>query len=482
MGKRYGELVQMDEWRWEIPKSGGMRVPGLIYASEKMISAIMQDNGHVQVKNVAHLPGIQLRSMAMPDIHWGYGFPIGGVAAMDAKEGVISPGGVGYDINCGCRVLATNLTREDLEGKEEELGYRLFSDIPAGVGSRGGIKLARREMKKVLKLGAQWAVQNGYGYPEDIEHTENKGRMADADPDAVSQRAYERGADQLGTLGSGNHFLEVGVIERIYRPEIAAAFGLHEGQVTVMIHSGSRGLGHQVCTDYLAEFGKAVIKYKIELPDRQLACAPFSSPEGQAYFAAMCAAANYAWANRQILMHLVRESFGRFFDASPKDLGMRLVYDVAHNIAKVETHEIDGEKKKVVVHRKGATRAFAPNHPELPADYRPCGQPVLIPGDMGRYSYILAGTEGAMRETFGSTCHGAGRVMSRHKALKYSRGKDITGALRERGIFVFAKGKRTLGEEISEAYKDVESVVEVVENAGLSVRVARIRPVIVVKG
>ncbi len=477
-----GELIQIDPWRWKIPKVGGMRVEGLIYASEEMVPVILRDNGHVQVRNVAHLPGIQLRSMAMPDIHWGYGFPIGGVAAMDVDEGVISPGGVGYDINCGCRLLATNLVADDLKGKEDELGRALFSGVPVGVGSTGAIKLPRREMKRVLELGAEWAVQNGFGIPEDVAYAENHGRMDSADPDAVSKRAYERGHDQLGTLGSGNHFLEVGVVERIYSPKIADAFGLHEGQVTVMIHTGSRGLGHQVCDDYLVLFGKALPKYGIELPDRQLACAPFKSPEGQSYFGAMSAAANYAWANRQVLMHLVREVFERFFDASPKALGMRLVYDVAHNIAKVEEHEIGGAKRRVVVHRKGATRSFGPNHPELPERYRPCGQPVLIPGDMGRYSYVLAGTDDAMRETFGSTCHGAGRVLSRKKALKQGRSRDISAELRKRGIYVFAKGKRTLAEEMSEAYKDVESVVEVVENAGLSVRVARIKPVVVVKG
>jgi len=477
-----GELIQVDPWRWRIPKAGGMRVEGLIYASENMIATVLKDNGHVQVKNVAHLPGIQLRSMAMPDIHWGYGFPIGGVAAMDAEEGVISPGGVGYDINCGCRLIATGLSVDDLEGKEDGLGRTLLRGVPVGIGSRGAVRLSHKEIKKVLRLGAEWAVKNGFGLPEDIEYTESRGCMSSAAPEVVSKRAYERGHDQLGTLGSGNHFIEVGGVEHIYDSANADAFGLHEGQVTVMIHSGSRGLGHQVCDDYLVLFGKSLSKYGIELPDRQLACAPFESPEGESYFGAMSAAANYAWANRQVLMHLVRELFERFFDASPKALGMRLVYDVAHNIAKVEKHEVDGAKKRVVVHRKGATRAFGPGHPELPERYRQCGQPVLIPGDMGRYSYVLAGTDDAMRETFGSTCHGAGRVMSRKKALKHGRDRDISKELRERGIYVFARGRRTLAEEMSEAYKDVESVVEVVENAGLSVRVARIKPIVVVKG
>lgn len=483
MSEAKSELIKIDDWRWKIEKSGKMLVEGLIFASERMIPDILRDNGHVQVRNVAHLPGIQLKSMAMPDIHWGYGFPIGGVAAMDIEEdGVISPGGVGYDINCGCRLIATNLNKSDLEGREEDLGRALFRKIPVGVGSTGAIKLSRAELKNVLRLGSRWAVQNGYGYSEDIEHTENQGCMSDADPDAVSQKAYERGNDQLGTLGSGNHFLEVGIVEEIYKPDVADAFGLWKGQVTVMVHSGSRGLGHQVCDDYLVTFGKAISKYKIEIPDRQLVCAPFKSPEGQDYFRAMCAAANYAWANRQILMHLVREAFEEFFGASPKTLNMRLVYDVAHNIAKVERHIIGEKEKTVVVHRKGATRAFGPDNPEVPEDYRKFGQPVLIPGDMGRYSYVLVGTEVAMRETFGSTCHGAGRVLSRHQAMKQSRGKDIAGELRKEGIYVFAKGKGTLAEEMSEAYKDVANVVEVVENAGLSARVARIKPLIVVKG
>ena len=483
MGEKSGELVKIDDWRWEIPQTGKMRVPGLIYASEDMVLTILRDNGHVQVKNVAQLPGIQLRSIAMPDIHWGYGFPIGGVAAMDIEGGgVISPGGVGYDINCGCRLVATNLNRSDLVDKEDELGRALFRNVPVGVGSTGAIKLSRAEMKSVLKLGTKWAVQNGYGYSEDVEHTENRGAMEDVDPDAVSHKAYERGNDQLGTLGSGNHFVEVGVVEQVYRPEVADAFGLRRDQVTVMIHSGSRGLGHQVCDDYLVSFGRSVSKYKIELPDRQLVCAPFKSPEGQSYFRAMSAAANYAWANRQVLMHLVREAFERFFGASPRTLGMRLVYDVAHNIAKVEKHEIDGEKKTVIVHRKGATRAFGPNHQDIPDDYKAHGQPVLIPGDMGRYSYVLVGTDNAALETFSSACHGAGRVMSRHQAIKHARGKNISDELRKRGIFVFAKGRETLAEEMSEAYKDVTNVVDVVENAGISLRVARIRPIIVVKG
>jgi len=475
-------LKKLDDYRFLIPREKGMRAEGLIYASEKLAAAAVRDNSHQQVRNVAHLPGIVGRSMAMPDIHWGYGFPIGGVAAMDAESGVISPGGVGYDINCGVRLASTALEAHAVSGRIEDLAGALFSEIPSGVGSKGRLRLSRKQERAVLTRGAAWAVENGYGESEDIERTENRGCMTEADPDRLSERAMERGFDQVGTLGSGNHFLEIGVVEQVFDPERAEAFGLWEGQITVMIHSGSRGLGYQVCDDNLRAMGQAVSRYGISLPDRQLACAPFRSEEGRAYFGAMAAAANYAWANRQAMMHWTRQTFYRVLGLSPRELRMRLVYDVCHNIAKVEKHRVEGRTRSLVVHRKGATRAFGPGHPDLPEAYRATGQPVLIPGDMGRYSYVLAGTERAMEETFGSTCHGAGRVLSRKAATKAGKGRRIDQELRSRGIVVVSRGKRTLYEEMSEAYKDVAEVVDVVHNAGLSVRVAKLRPLAVVKG
>jgi tRNA-splicing ligase RtcB len=476
-------LEKIDDYRWRIPKSfaPGMRVPGLIYTNEKLL-ATMEEEPLKQVANVAHLPGIINYSLAMPDIHWGYGFAIGGVAAVDTRDGVISPGGIGYDINCGVRLLRTNLREKDIKNKMRVLIETLFSRIPSGVGSKGELKLNRREGAEVLHKGAQWMVEKGYGRAEDIEFTEERGRLAGADPTKVSQRAMERGAKQQGTLGSGNHFLEVQIVEEVYDPEVARAFGIEKGEVTIMIHSGSRGLGYQVCDDYLRVIGGVVHKYGIELPDRQLACAPLSSPEGKDYFAAMAAAANYAWANRQYLMHLTREIFADVFERTKDELGMGLIYDVAHNIGKFEEHTVGGTKKKLFVHRKGATRAFSPGHPELPVRYKAVGQPVIIPGDMGRASYLLAGTELAMTETFGSTCHGAGRVMSRTQAIKAARGRAIYEEMEKKGIVVRAEGRDTLAEELPEAYKDVDDVTDVVHQAGISRRVAKMKPLGVIKG
>ena len=479
-----GPLEKLDDYRWRIPVEfeRGMNVPGLIFTDEEMLKQVRHDQAPQQVVNVAHLPGILRNAMAMPDIHWGYGFPIGGVAAMDAEEGVISPGGVGYDINCGVRLVRTNLTLKDIQPKTEPLVYGLFQNIPSGVGSSGRLKLSKKELFDVLERGSAWAVERGFGWEEDIRFTEEEGCLDGADARAVSSRAVERGLPQLGTLGSGNHFLEIQEVTEIFNPAIADQFGLYKGQITIMIHTGSRGLGYQVCDDSLDEITKSMQKYHIRLPDRQLACAPVRSPEGGRYFAAMAAAANYAWTNRQLILHWVRETFASILGQSAEQMEMHLVYDVAHNIAKFETHRVSGQDRRVVVHRKGATRAFGPNHPDVPEKYQASGQPVLIPGDMGTASYVLAGTKQAMEESFGSTCHGAGRVLSRHAAVRATQGRALDQELKKQGIFVRSRGRRTLQEEASEAYKDIHHVVNIVHNAGLSGKVARMRPVGVVKG
>ncbi|HJO62514.1 MAG TPA: RtcB family protein, partial [Desulfobacterales bacterium] len=435
-----------------------------------------------QVANVATLPGIIKASLAMPDMHWGYGFPIGGVAAFDGETGIISPGGVGYDINCGVRLATTSLVEKEVRPKQEDLVNALYQNIPSGIGSTGSIKLSISEEKKVLTHGSRWAVQQGFGIDSDLDHTEDSGCMENADPDVVSNRALERGKKQLGTLGSGNHFLEVGVVEEVYDSKSAQVFGLFEGQVTLIVHSGSRGFGYQVCDDFLAYMTKHVQKLGFELPDRQLACAMIQSKEGIRYYNAMACAANYAWANRQILMHISSEVFSKVFDIGPKDLELNLVYDVCHNIAKKEKHVIDGKKRLVCVHRKGATRAFPPGHASLCDAYRPVGQPILIPGDMGTASFILVGTEKAMGETFGSTCHGAGRVLSRKAAKKKSKGRSIHRELEDKGILVRWSGRSTLAEEMPDAYRDISEVVAVVHGAGISKKVARLRPIGVVKG
>ncbi len=475
-------ITRIDDYRWRVEPFGRMRVPGIVYTSAGMLDQLRQEEALKQVANVATLPGILKAAMAMPDIHWGYGFPIGGVAAFDWQEGVVSPGGVGYDINCGVRLAATNLQHADIKDRVRPLVEALYRHVPCGVGSTGSVKLSAREEKQVLTRGSQWAVRQGFGLPEDIEATEDYGCLAGADPGVVSERALTRGGKQLGTLGSGNHFLEVGVVDRIYDPEAADAFGLFQDQVTVMIHSGSRGLGYQICDDFLAFMTKHVKKLNIELPDRQLACAPIQSPEGRRYLSAMACAANYAYANRQVLLHLSREVFEQALSISPAALNMRLVYDVCHNIAKKERHLIDGRQRWVCVHRKGATRAFGPGQEALCEAYRAIGQPILIPGDMGTASYVLAGTQKAMEETFGSTCHGAGRVLSRSAAKKKSRGRSIGRELEDKGILVRWTGRFTMAEEMPEAYKDVAQVVGVVHGAGISRKVARLRPIAVVKG
>jgi tRNA-splicing ligase RtcB len=475
-------LEKVDDYRWRIPRTGRMRVPGMIYSDEVLLKDINLDESPKQVMNVAHLPGILRYSLAMPDMHWGYGFPIGGVAATDIETGVISPGGVGYDINCGCRLLRSNLAAEEVAPRIERLVRELFNNIPSGVGSTGAIKLSPGEERQVLARGAEWAVSHGYGEAGDLERTEEGGAMEGADPDAVSPRAITRGREQIGTLGAGNHFLEVDVVEEVFDARVADVFGIEAGRIAVQIHSGSRGLGYQVCDDHLREMGKAVQKYRIELPDRQLAGAPIKSPEGEAYFAAMACAANYAWANRQCLMHWTRETFEKTLGISPRDLGMGLVYDVCHNIAKKEVHTIDGKRMEVCVHRKGATRAFPAGHPAVPAIYRAVGQPVLIPGDMGTNSYVLVGTDLAMQETFGSTCHGAGRVRSRTQSKKVTDSYQLLKELAGKGILVMARGKKTIAEEAPEAYKDIDRVVEAVHRAGISRKVAKLRPLCVVKG
>jgi len=480
-----GPLEKIDDYRWRIPQSykAGMRVPGLIYSDEGMLQHLRDENALEQVANVAFLPGIVRHSLAMPDIHWRYGFAIGGVAAMRVDDGVVSPGGVGFDINCGVRLLRTNLTQEEIKPRLRELVDAMYNNVPSGLGSKGKIKLRHGEIDQVLARGSCWAVEHGYGTAEDLETTEEQGSMAGADTSKVSQKAKERGVPQLGTLGSGNHFLEVAVVDEIQDPGIAQVMGIQQlGQVVVMIHCGSRGLGHQVCDDYVRQMIGAVLRYGIELPDRQLACAPVKSPEGQAYLAAMRCAANYAWANRQCISHWVRESFCQVLNKSRDETGLELVYDIAHNIAKIEKYQLNGKTVTLCVHRKGATRAFPPGHPDVPAKYAKIGQPVFIPGDMGRVSYLLVGTERAMSETFGSTCHGAGRMESRSSAKRRLHGRDVLNELEARGIMVRAGSLAGLAEEASEAYKDVTDVVRVAHNAGISKIVLRTRPIAVIKG
>jgi len=475
-------VERIDEYRWRVPREGGMRTEGLIFADAELMRDLEGDQSVQQVANVAHLPGIVGPAIAMPDIHWGYGFPIGGVAAFDEEEGVVSPGGVGYDINCGVRLLVAPLGIADVRPRLAQLVDTLFATIPSGVGaSRSDVKLGRRDLERVLSQGARWAVEQGYGFPGDLEAIEANGELPAADPDAVSERAKERGKSQLGTVGSGNHFVEVGYVAETFDAAVAQRLGLEPGRLTVFIHSGSRGLGYQVCDDSLDGMIRAAAKYAIPLPDRQLCCAPLSSPEARAYCGAMNAAANYAFANHQLMAHYARLALGKVFgpDAAERT---RLVYDVCHNIAKHETHEVDGRSRRLCVHRKGATRAFPPGHAELAPQFRDIGQPVLIPGDMGRYSYVLVGTAGAFRETFGSSCHGAGRRLSRHKAKQLARPRNIPKELEARGIVVRAATRATVDEEMPEAYKDVARVVDVVHAAGIGRKVAQLRPVGVVKG
>jgi tRNA-splicing ligase RtcB len=478
------QIEKIDNYEFRIPKEGAMRVDGIVFASPAMMANIEKDQSLQQVRNVATLPGIVGSSFAMPDIHWGYGFPIGGVAAFDEeRDGVVSPGGVGYDINCGVRLLKTSLPRDAIRGRERELTQALFQHIPTGVGSHHrGSHFDERDYAGMLREGARWAVQRGYGAEEDLDYIEEGGRITGADPAEVSVRARERGQGQLGTLGSGNHFVELGYVEEVYDEGVADQLGLWKDHLTVIVHTGSRGLGHQVCSDHLETMLAAARKYHIDLPDPQLCCAPIGSPEGKTYLAAMAAAANFAFANRQMVTHFVREALEKVLRSSYEELGIRLVYDVCHNIAKFEEHRVGGHSRRVLVHRKGATRSMPPRHPLVPAAYREVGQPVLIPGDMGRYSYVLIGTSKALELTFGSTCHGAGRLMSRNAAHRSTRGRNIERELEEQGIIVIGASRATVNEEVPWAYKDVANVVDAVEGAGLSRKVVRLRPLGVIKG
>jgi tRNA-splicing ligase RtcB len=476
------QLHKLDDYRWLVPQGTkpGMLTDALIYTDERLLQDLLKDLSLEQAINVAMMPGIVGRSLAMPDIHQGYGFPIGGVAATDPEAGgVISPGGVGFDINCGVRLLTSTLTADEVRPKIRDLVNQLFRDIPSGAGQKGFIKLSYDDLDRVLTEGAAWMVEHNYGRPEDLNHCEESGAIEGADPAATSDQAKKRGLPQIGTLGSGNHFLEVQYVERVFEPQIAQALGLFENEVVVLIHSGSRGFGHQVCTDSLRVMGEAMRRYGIDLPDRQLACVPVRSPEGQEYLAGMRASANFAWANRQGITHFTRQAFKRILG---EEEDLRVVYDVCHNIAKLERHTVEGREVSVMVHRKGATRAFPPGRPEVPDVYKHVGQPVLIPGSMGTASYVLVGTDGAMQESFGTTCHGAGRVMSRTAAKKSVHAQNARQRLEERGILVRAETRDGISEEIPEAYKDVDAVIDVVHNAGLSKRVARLKPIGVIKG
>ncbi len=477
-------LKKIDDVTWMIPKEYKkcMKVPAIVFADEFLLNKMREDATLEQAANVACLPGIQLASYTLPDGHQGYGFPIGGVAGFDVDEGVISPGGVGYDINCGVRVLRTDLTVKDVKPKLREIVDVLFRNIPSGVGATGKLRLSISQLDEVLAEGAQWALRQGFATEHDIEHTESKGRLPWADPSKVSRRAKERGAPQLGTLGSGNHFLEIQVVDKIYIPEVAKKIGIFgEGQICIMVHTGSRGLGHQVASDYLMIMERAARRYGIQLPDRELAAVPFNSREGQDYFAAMAAAANYAWCNRQIITHWARESFAKALGSDPEHLGIRMIYDVAHNIAKIEEHEIEGKKYKVVVHRKGATRAFPPGHPEIPADHREFGQIVLIPGSMGTASYITIPGPRA-REVWWSAPHGAGRWMSRAAAVRRYSPRYVLEMLEKRGVVVKAATMRELAEETPDAYKNVDKVVDVATRAGIVRPVVRLVSLAVIKG
>lgn len=482
-GGQVTELIRISEYRWLMPESHrpGMRVPGEVFADSELLELAGRDKALEQVANVAFLPGIVYRSLAMPDIHWGYGFPIGGVAAF-GPDGVVSPGGVGFDISCGVRLVKTNLEEDEVRPGLRELVAAMAASIPRGLGSRGRIYSGEKVLREVFTRGAKAVVAMGYGREGDTEHTEHGGTYGGARPEAVSDRAFERGAEQLGTLGSGNHFLEVQVVEKVLEPEAARAFGLHEGQVTVMIHSGSRGVGHQVCTDYLQVMDGVVRRTGMDLPDRQLAAAPLETREARDYLAAMACAGNYALGNRQALMHWTRHAFEGHFGSSERRLGMDLLFDVSHNIARFERHRVGGVEVELCVHRKGATASFPAGHPSVPSDFREAGQPVLVPGDMGTCSYVLVGTPEAMEASFGSTCHGAGRTMSRSKAKKSIRGAELRRRLESEGIVVMAGKDSLLAEEAPEAYKDVSRVVDVCQGAGLSRKVAMLKPMAVLKG
>lgn len=478
------DLKQVGPYTYEVPQSyrPDMRVPARFYADEELLEGVLGDNSLEQLVNTATLPGVVRYALAMPDIHQGYGFPIGGVVATELPDGIISPGGVGYDINCGVRLLGTHLDFEDIEPHLDDLASALQANCPSGVGEGGHIRLDRDELDQVMTMGAQWALKRGYAVEEDLVRTEENGRMAGADPAKVSARAKERGRTQVGTLGAGNHFIEVDVVEEVFDEKAADRMGLSPGRVVAQIHCGSRGFGHQICTDYVKIFQKSIHQYKIQLPDRELVCAPLSSPEGQDYLAAMHAAANYAFANRQVLAHLIRSTFQEVLAGKIKNPWVYQIYDIAHNMAKVEEHEVNGRRAKVCVHRKGATRAFGPGSPALPDVYRDIGQPVLVPGSMGTASWVLVGTEGSMAQTFGSTCHGAGRTMSRRQAKRDIHGRELREELERQGVRVRAGSLSGLAEEAPVAYKDVDRVIEVVHGAGIAKKVARIVPVAVVKG
>lgn len=475
-------LKKITPFIWEIPKGTrmDMQVPARIYATEKMLDEVFNDRTMNQLVNVATLQGIVGSAQAMPDAHEGYGFPIGGVAATKFPDGVISPGGIGYDINCGVRLLKSQMQFKDVKDHLETLSRKLYNWIPSGVGKGGRLKLSGKKMDEVLSQGAKWIIQHGYGLPEDYRFIESSGCLDNGDPSKVSEHAKKRGADQIGTLGAGNHFTEVQVVDEIYNEQAAKVFGLSKGQIVVMLHTGSRGLGHQIATDYIKLLMKAMPTYDIKIPDRELACVPFSSREGTEYFAAMACGANFAWSNRQMITWEIRQAWQEVFGKGGDELS--ILYDIAHNIAKLETHDIDGKAQKVIMHRKGATRAFGPGHPDIPEEYRAIGQPVLIPGSMGTASYVLVGTEEGMKTSFGSSCHGAGRRMSRRAAKKAVDSRKLYDELLESGIHVSAGSMRGLSEEAPQAYKDIDEVVEVVHNANLAHMVARLKPLAVVKG
>lgn len=479
-----GQLEKINDYTYLIPKEykPGMNVPGIIFVNDKLLEIAGKDQAFEQVANVAFLPGIVKASFAMPDIHWGYGFPIGGVAAVDVEKGVISPGGVGFDISCGVRLLKSNLYVDEIKDKMEDIMQALSVNIPKGVGVKGRIKLNREQIFLLMKRGVPWAIDQGYGWESDAEFTEERGCFDGADPTKVSDHAFKRGLEQSGTLGAGNHFIELQEVVEIFNENTARVFGLRKGQLCIMIHSGSRGVGHQICTDYVKIMNAAIKKYNISLPDRQLACVPIKSEEGKNYYGAMACAANYAWVNRHCLAHWVRESFEKVLKKSAEKLELTLVYDISHNIAKIEEHVVDGQKRKLCVHRKGATRSFGPFQKGIPKKYVETGQPVIVPGDMGRASYVLVGTEAAMRESFGSTCHGAGRLMSRSQAKRFIRGDELRHELEDKGIIIKAGKISSLAEEAPRAYKDVDEVVEVCVRAGISERVAKLKPLGVLKG
>jgi tRNA-splicing ligase RtcB len=478
------DFKRINEYLWEVPEDfrKDMRAPARLYASEELLEATLGDKSVNQLINTSTLPGIVKHALAMPDIHQGYGFPIGGVVATELPDGIISPGGVGYDINCGVRLMATNIWQEELEPHLEDLGTLIYHNCPSGVGKKGHLRLSENELEELVTDGSRWALRKGYARKQDVQRTEEQGQLAGADPNQLSKRAKQRGLPQVGTLGSGNHFIEVDVIDEVYDEKAAQAMGLRRGAIAIQIHSGSRGFGHQVCSDYVKRLQPAVKNYGIDLPDRQLVCAPFDSPEGQAYFGAMACAANYAFVNRQVLAHYVRQSFEQALSGKVDDWDIHQVYDIAHNMAKIETHEINGQQKRVCVHRKGATRAFGPGFEGLPSEYREIGQPVLVPGSMGTMSFVLVGTQESMEQTFGSTCHGAGRTMSRSQAKREVHGGKLKDELGREGIVIRAGSLKGLAEEAPTAYKEVDDVVKVVDGAGIARKVARLRPMVVIKG